>query len=133
MKKLSGGHVIRLIVGLALTGLLCASYAGKDPRRDILVKGSDDRKEVPLVLQTLDYKENPVDIPNPDRGFYRGRWQAAETPFGRTPEVDHRVPVDANSLLYHGRQMPPVEGDDIKETEPFNKVNVDPYVGGTGV
>ncbi len=25
----------------------------------------------PLVLQTLDYTENPVDIPNPDRGFYR--------------------------------------------------------------
>ena len=29
--------------------------------------------------------------------------------------------------------MPSVEGDDIKETEPFNKVNVDPYVGDTGV
>lgn len=25
----------------------------------------------PLVLQSLDYTENPVDIPNPDRGFYR--------------------------------------------------------------
>ena len=24
-----------------------------------------------LVLQDLDYSENPVDIPNPDRGFYR--------------------------------------------------------------
>lgn len=133
MKKLSGVHEIKLIVGLALTGLLCAAYAGKDLRRDILLKGAGDGKVAPLVLQALDYTENPVDIPNPDRGFYRGRWQAGETPFGRTPEVDHRVPVDANSPLYHGRQMPPVEGDDIKETEPFNKVNVDPYVGGTGV
>jgi len=25
----------------------------------------------PLALQALDYTENPVDIPNPDRGFYR--------------------------------------------------------------
>ena len=24
-----------------------------------------------LVLQDLDYSEDPVDIPNPDRGFYR--------------------------------------------------------------
>jgi hypothetical protein len=83
--------------------------------------------------QSLNFTENPIDIPNPDRGFFRGRWQAAETPFGRTPEVDHRVPIDEHSTLYQGRQMPPVEGDDIKETEPYNRVNVDPYVGGTGV
>ena len=28
-------------------------------------------KQNSLVLQALDYTENPVDIPNPDRGFYR--------------------------------------------------------------
>src|SRR4028118_508292 len=104
MTKLSGVHEIKLIVGLALTGLLCAAYAVKDSGKDILLKGAGDRKAAPLVLQALDYTENPVDIPNPDRGFYRGRWQSAETPFGHTPEVDHRVPVDANSPLYHGRQ-----------------------------
>jgi hypothetical protein len=32
---------------------------------------SDDTASGPLVLQALDYTENPVDIPNPDRGFYR--------------------------------------------------------------
>ena len=72
MKKLSGVHEIKLIVGLVLTGLLCAAYAGKGPRRDILLKGVGDRKVAPLVLQALDYTENPVDIPNPDRGFHRG-------------------------------------------------------------
>jgi hypothetical protein len=96
-----------------------------------------------LVLQPLDYTENPVDIPNPDRGAYRGRWQnispdsvnETNSPFGITPEVDHRVPVDANSVLYHGRQVPPVEGDDIEETQFYNGVNqnANPYVGGTGV
>lgn len=27
----------------------------------------------PLKLQDLDYTEDPIDIPNPDRGAYRGR------------------------------------------------------------
>lgn len=97
----------------------------------------------PLKLQELDYTEDPVDIPNPDRGAYRGRWQnippqlvnATNSPFGITPEVDHRVPVDENSVLYHGRQVPAVEGDDIEVTEFFNGVNQNdkPYIGGTGV
>ena len=65
MKKLSGVHEIKLIVGLALTGLLCAAFAGKDLRREILLKGAGDGKAAPLVLQALDYTENPVDIPNP--------------------------------------------------------------------
>lgn len=110
------------IVGLVLTGVLCVACAG-------------DRKVAPLVLQALNYTEDPVDISNPDRGAYRGRWQSWETPFGITPEVDHRVPVDAKSVLYHGRQMPPVEGDDIEETQFYNRVNQkdNPYVGGTGV
>jgi hypothetical protein len=143
MKKVFRVIVIRLIVGLALTGLLCVACAGRAPGNDIILKGKDDRKAAPLVLQLLDYTENPVDIPNPDRGAYRGRWQnispnsANETnsPFGITPEVDHRVPVDANSVLYHGRQVPPVEGDDIVETQFYNGVNqnANPYVGGTGV
>lgn len=97
----------------------------------------------PLKIQELDYTEDPIDIPNPDRGAYRGRWQnippqlvnSTNSPFGITPEVDHRVPVDENSPLYHGRQVPTVEGDDIEVTEFFNGVNQNdnPYIGGTGV
>lgn len=100
-------------------------------------------EEAPLVLQGLDYTENPVDIPNPDRGAYRGRWQnispgsanQTNSPFGITPEVDHRVPVDSNSVRYHGRQVPPIEGDDIEQTQFYNGINQNtgPYVGGTGV
>ena len=60
-----------LIVGLVLTGLLCVACAGRAPGNDIVLKGADAREAAPLVLQTLDYTENPVDIPNPDRGFYR--------------------------------------------------------------
>jgi hypothetical protein len=143
MKKVFRVNEIKLIVGLVLTGLLCVAYAVKAPGNDIVLNGADDQEVAPLVLQALDYTENPVDIPNPDRGAYRGRWQnispnsvnETNSPFGITPEVDHRVPVDANSVLYHGRQVPPVEGDDIEETQFYNGVNqnANPYVGGTGV
>ena len=73
MKKVFRVNEIRLIVGLVLTGLLCVAYAGKAPGNDIVLNGADDREAAPLVLQALDYTENPVDIPNPDRGFYRAR------------------------------------------------------------
>lgn len=58
MKKVFSMTEIKLIIGLVLTGLLGVAFV-------------DDRKEAPLVLQALNYTENPVDIPNPDRGFYR--------------------------------------------------------------
>jgi hypothetical protein len=48
-----------LIAGLALIIFLSVMYVKRDS------------KEAPLILQSLDYTENPVDIPNPDRGFYR--------------------------------------------------------------
>ena len=48
----------RLVVGLVLTGVSWVAYA-------------DGRATVPLVLQALDYTENPVDIPNSDRGFVK--------------------------------------------------------------
>ena len=47
-----------IFIGLVSTALLAIACA-------------DNKKEAPLVLQTLDYTENPIDIPNPDRGFYR--------------------------------------------------------------
>ena len=71
MKKIFGLNEILFIVGLVLTGLLCVAYAGKAPGNEIVLNGADDRETAPLVLQALDYTENPVDIPNPDRGFYR--------------------------------------------------------------
>jgi hypothetical protein len=49
---------LRLMVGLVLTGLLFVACV-------------DDRDTAPLVLQALDYTENPVDIQNPDRGFVK--------------------------------------------------------------
>ncbi|MEX0680129.1 MAG: hypothetical protein WD097_02005, partial [Balneolales bacterium] len=39
-----------------------------------------------LVSQALNYTENPVDIPNPDRGFYRP--QSYVVPVDSEPEPD---------------------------------------------
>ena len=60
MEKIFDMNRIFLIVGLVLIGFSCASQTN----------GADDKAGM-LVLQELDYTENPVDIPNPDRGFYR--------------------------------------------------------------
>lgn len=125
---------VKRCIEVLMLGLLVISCSGSD---------QSVNSDAQLVLQPLDYTENPIDIPNPDRGPYRGRWQnispasvnEINSPFGITPEVDHRVPVDANSVLYHGRQVPTVEGDDIELTEFYNGVNQDanPYIGGSGV
>ncbi len=71
MKTVSGVNNIMLIVGLVLTSLLCVGCAGKAPANDIGLNPADNGEVAPLVLQALNYTENPVDIPNPDRGFYR--------------------------------------------------------------
>lgn len=92
------------------------------------------------VAQDLDYTEDPVDVPNPDRGAYRGRWQWVDTRFGATPEVDRRVPVAPRTGSYQGATLVApgvvgvVEGDDIEPTEFFDGTDRSPfYVGGTGV
>jgi hypothetical protein len=70
VKKVFRMNNIRLIAGLLLAGLLSVAYAVKESGKNIASNGVGDRKAAPLVLQALDYTENPVDIPNPDRGFY---------------------------------------------------------------
>jgi len=64
MRQVFRVNEILLIICLVLTGLFFVGCAG-------------DREAAPLVLQGLDYTENPVDIPNPDRGFERGNDDAA--------------------------------------------------------
>ena len=56
MKRLITQNKIGLLFFLVLTVFAATAYV---------------QKEAPLVLQKLNYTENPIDIPNPDRGFYR--------------------------------------------------------------
>src|SRR4030042_4160469 len=106
MKKVFRVNKIMLIVGLVLTSLLCVVCAGRAPGNDIVLKGADDREAAPLVLQTLDTTENPVDIPNPDRGFERGNDDAAglgafipDRPGGSNYWGYMTIPASANTIL----------------------------------
>ena len=96
---------IWLIVVLALTGRVAAAGA-KAPAEGHAVQGADDQAAAPLVLQALDYTENPVDIPNPDRGFERGNDDAAglgafvpNTPGGSNYWGHMTIPASANTIL----------------------------------
>ncbi|MDD4008356.1 MAG: hypothetical protein PHQ67_00935, partial [Fermentimonas sp.] len=41
----------------------------------------------PLKQQNLDYTENPIDIPNPDRGFYRPQSYVVPVDSGTLPTI----------------------------------------------
>src|SRR5690606_26695729 len=43
--------------------------------------------QAPLKQQNLDYTENPVDIPNPDRGFYRPQSYVVPVDTGAVPTI----------------------------------------------
>ncbi|MFZ0390513.1 MAG: DUF4874 domain-containing protein, partial [Calditrichia bacterium] len=70
MKKVFNVNGIILIAGLVLTGLLYAAFAGKTAGNNSAANEAAEKEAAPLVRQDLNYTENPVDIPNPDRGFY---------------------------------------------------------------
>ena len=62
-------NAILIAAVLAFTfGMPCALMAEESTESEETVM-----ENIPagLVLQDLDYTEDPVDIPNPDRGFYR--------------------------------------------------------------
>ena len=106
MKKVFRMNKIMLIVGLVLTGLLCVATAGKAPENSIALNSADDGEAAPLVLQALNYTENPVDIPNPDRGFERGNDDAAglgafipDKPGGSNYWGYMTIPASAETIL----------------------------------
>ena len=39
--------------------------------KDTVSENASNKGRAPLVAQVLNYTENPIDVPNPDRGFYR--------------------------------------------------------------
>ncbi len=62
---------------------------------------SEAAVSAPLVPQALNYTENPVDVPNPDRGFERSNDDASGNTAGQSGGLYAymRVPASANTLL----------------------------------
>ena len=57
-----------------------------------------------LVLQDLDYSEDPVDIPNPDRGFYRAN-DGMVVPVEGTGEEGTQMEVGQEPVTVGGAQV----------------------------
>jgi hypothetical protein len=70
MKIVPGVKIVLLTVSLAFAEMSYVASAGTVSGKGVVLD-TVIIKEAPLVKQALDYTENPVDIPNPDRGFYR--------------------------------------------------------------
>ena len=99
MKEKKEVHKIIVMTGVVLTSFLCLNC-------------SHQKKETPLALQALDYTENPVDVPNPDRGFERGNDDAAglgafipNKPGGSNYWGYMTIPASANTILGQPFQM----------------------------
>ena len=74
-------RTVALTLILALLVSVCIFPAGA-------VKADDSQAASgPVVEQNLNYTENPVDIPNPDRGFYRAN-DGMVVPVTATEESD---------------------------------------------
>lgn len=106
MKKGFRVNEILVIVSLVLPGLLFVMCAGNAPGKKAEKEGA------PLVLQALDYTENPIDIPNPDRGFERGNDDAAglgafvpDRPGGSNYWGYMTIPASENTILGQPFQM----------------------------
>jgi len=100
MKKAFRVNEILLIAGLLLTGLLCVAFAGKAPAK---LNGAEDQETAPLMLQALDYTENPVDIPNPDRGFYRAEGYVVPVDSGTPGFPDLGVIISGTTVFVNTR------------------------------
>jgi hypothetical protein len=88
------------IVSVVVIGVIFAACTGLIPRN------VNKKNAPPLALQSLDYTENPVDIPNPDRGFERGNDDAAglgafvpDRPNGSNYWGYMTVPASENTIL----------------------------------
>jgi len=100
LKKSTRFIYFALVMALVIS--LCAPAAFAESG----VSAQANGEASPLVLQNLDYTENPVDIPNPDRGFERGNDDAAglgATTGNASSGSNHfgymTIPASANTIL----------------------------------
>jgi hypothetical protein len=128
MKKVLRVNEFMLIVGLVLTGLLCVAFAGKAPGNNIVLNVADDKETAPLVLQALDYTENPVDIPNPDRGFYRPQEYVVPVDSG-TPNLPDLGAVISGTTVFVNARIVYMSFDlrNFSSNAPLNGMPIGPW------
>jgi len=126
MKKIFRAHKIMLIAFLLLTGLLSLSSAGEAPGNTIVMNATE---AVPLVLQELDYTENPVDIPNPDRGFYRPQEYVVPVGDGESPDLPDLGAIISGTTVFVNARIVYMSFDlrNFSSNAPLNGLPIGPW------
>ena len=115
MKTAFRVHEIVAIAGLVLAGMVCVAAA-------------QDGNDAPLVLQPLNYRENPVDIPNPDRGFYRPQEYVVPVD-GGTPDIPDLGAVVTGTTVFVNARIVYMSFDlrNFSSNAPLNGLPIGPW------
>ena len=129
MKKVFRVHEILLIASLVLTGLLSVAFAGGTPGNGTAPNSMEGGESAPLVLQALNYKENPVDIPNPDRGFYRAQEYVVPVDNGKTPVFPDLGAVISGTTVFVNTRIVYMSFDlrNFSSNAPLNGLPIGPW------
>lgn len=131
MKRIFRVNEIMFIIGLVLTGLLCIACAGSTPVNGTALNGVEGGDSAPLVLQALDYRENPVDIPNPDRGFYRAQEYVVPVDQSETPAFPDLGAVISGTTVFVNARIVYMSFDlrNFSSNAPLNGLPIGPWSG----
>lgn len=128
MSKIFSMKEYLLLLGLLLTGLPGIAGAGQAPENNLAKKDAEDKKSAPLILQALDYRENPIDIPNPDRGFYRPESYVIPVTSG-TPGFPDLAAVISGTTVFVNARIVYMEFDlkNFSSNAPLNGKPIGPW------
>ena len=128
MKKVFRGFAILLTFVLTLSNTLVFAMA-ESTKENNMPNDSENRATAPLVLQKLNYNENTVDIPNPDRGFYRQQSYVIPVESGTTPEFPNLSTTITGTSVTVTARIVHMEFDlrNFSSNAPLNKRPVGPW------
>lgn len=130
MQKVFGMNRLLLIIGLIFTGWLYGAFTGERRESDTAPKDTHNREVAPLVLQELDYTENPVDVPNPDRGFYRpSRYIVPVEAIDEEPGIPELGATIAGTSVYTDTRIVYMKFDlrNFSSNAPLNGIPLGPW------
>jgi len=129
MRKLFRVNEILLFAGLVLTALLSVACAGRTSVNGAAPNGAENGESAPLVSQALNYDENPVDIPNPDRGFYRAQEYVVPVQSSKTPALPDLGTVISGTTAFVNARIVYMSFDlrNFSSNAPLNGLPIGPW------
>lgn len=130
MQKKFGMNRLLLIIGLVLMGWLYGAFTAERHSSGTRAKAVVNDKAAPLVYQDLNYSENPVDIPNPDRGFYRpSRYIVPVETIDEQPSIPDLGATIAGTTVYTDARIVYMKFDlrNFSSNAPLNGIPLGPW------